>query len=51
MNNVLREILLACGDEYLRAGDFVCAVPCRDSAGFNKPEIGAAMGFCQAHRP
>ena len=51
MNDVLREIVLTRGDKYLCARNLVRAVAGRNRARLYKPEIGAAMGFGQAHRP
>ena len=49
MDDVLGEIVLAGGDEYLGAGDAVAAVGLRLGLGAQHAEVGAAMGFGEAH--
>ena len=51
MNNVLREVLLARRDKYLCARNLIRAAVRRNGARLDEPEIGAAMGLGQAHRP
>ena len=50
MDDVLGEIMLAGGDENLRAGDLVAAVGLRHCAGAHQAEIGAALRLGQVHR-
>ncbi len=49
MDDVLREIVLAGGDENLGAGDLVAAVALLHRLGAQQPEIGAAMRLGQVH--
>ena len=49
MHMVVHQVVLAGGDEYLRAGDAVAAVTIRDGLRAQKSEIGAGMSFGQTH--
>ena len=49
MKNVLRQIVLAGGDEDLGAGDAIAAVRHRLGLGADEAEIGAALRLGQAH--
>ena len=50
VDDVVGQIVVAAGDENLRAGHAIGAVRLLDRARFHQPEIGAAIGFGQAHR-
>jgi hypothetical protein len=49
MDDVVAHVVLAGGDENLAAGDRITAVSLRHGAGLDDAQIGAAMGFGQAH--
>ena len=49
MDDVLREIVLAGGDEDLGAGDLVAAVVLADRLGAQQAEVGAAVRLGQVH--
>ena len=50
MDDVLRRVVFAPGDEDLRAGDFVAAVGLLDGFRFQRADVGAGMRFGQVHR-
>ena len=49
MDDVLGEVMLARGDEDLRAGDAVTAVPLRLGAGADDAQVGSGMRLGEAH--
>jgi len=51
MDNVVREILLAGGNENLLAGNFVGSVAIGNRLRLQQAQIGAAMGLGQVHGP
>ena len=49
MNDVFGQILLTAGNKNLAASDAITAIVLRLGAGADQAEIGASMGFRQAH--
>jgi hypothetical protein len=49
MDDVLRHVVFAGGDEYFGAGDFIAAVRLLDRLGAQQPQVGAAMRLGQIH--
>ena len=51
MDDVVGEVMIACGDEYLGAADAVAAVVLGHGACTQQAEVGAAVGLGETHRP